>query len=227
MIFRPSLWPSLICLSIFITTIYLGIWQYKRSIWKNNILGELSEKWEHPPENIISDFSSLEEYSYIKINGEFLSKPIFFKPTTYKKRHYYEVVAPFKTDKKIIPTAVGFVKLNQKDNFKMPDRNISLYGVIKYSKIENDKILKNHSLIADIPFKTFNYYFKDKVPKFSVMVTTPTKYSDILVRNPKDFLSNIPNNHFFYMMQWFFFAAIIVIIYFAWHIKAGRLYKKI
>jgi cytochrome oxidase assembly protein ShyY1 len=226
-----KLFLSLFFIPIIILGIILSIWQYQRSIWKENILAEYHHKLSQPygllptvvirakgdKNSIIGTNNSLFkpfELMPVKLTGYFLSDLIFYRPT----HDGLDLIVAFKTSEGIIPVNAGTMPHNAKDlplNKILPSqKEITIYGFYRIPESYGNTLPKHKALVAKIPFAVFYKKFSTEALVGALQTDDTFRISNYLTgKNREYFIKNIPNNHLQYMGTWFLLSMIACIIY--------------
>lgn len=227
---KRSLFLSLFFIPIILLGIALGIWQYQRSVWKEELLTEyhkkLSEKPTLLPTLVIrlkgekssitgknSELFKEFELMPIILTGVFLPKVIYYRPSG----NGLELITAFKTSNGIIAINAGIMPYSAKEialDKILPTNEITITGFYRIAEPYGGKIPDNKSLVAKIPYGAFFKHYKEQALAGAIQIDDKTIISDYLKgRSTDHFIKNIPNNHIQYMGTWFLLTGIAIIVY--------------
>ena len=99
---RPTLWPTLIMLPIFLFSLGLGVWQMERREWKRDILDRIATNQAAAPltlDELLKGDPLRHEYGRVRIAGSFLhDKEFYLAARSLKDKVGMQVVTPIRTD---------------------------------------------------------------------------------------------------------------------------------
>ncbi len=225
---------TLICLGILLT---LGTWQYKRLIWKTNLLAEIDEAANAQPLTSIANINELlaqekpVDFRRITLSGDFITTSFnqgraFHLMRSTGKAYTWRLYQVFQAGGQRAYVAATEFSDQQKHN---PPKELTgpeqIFGYVRLVRPANKFIPKSN-------LETNRWFAFNGAPDqldWSDGGTIETAYyidwameatgaDQLAVRKPE-----IRNPHLDYMLTWYSFAVILLIIYFLLHKKQGRL----
>lgn len=227
---RKKIFLNLFFIPIIALGVALGIWQSKRSAWKEMLLTEYHAKLSQAPSllpttiirlkgdkaSIIGNNTELFksfELMPITLTGKFLPNLIYYRPAD----DGIELITAFDTADGIIAVNVGKMPYAAKDisvDTILPHKKITISGFYRIAELYGDKIPSNKAFVAKIPYAAYYDMFHDKALSGAIHIDDTTHISDYLKGRSKEyFMKNIPNNHTQYMYTWFMLAGIALVTY--------------
>ena len=96
---KPSIIPLVAFLLAFAILISLSTWQFKRLIWKNDLISQRISSFELPPINLNKiNIPEENEFRKILIKGELLNEFEMFMPALSKRgNNGFHILVPLKT----------------------------------------------------------------------------------------------------------------------------------
>jgi surfeit locus 1 family protein len=230
--FRPTLWPTLFSVPVFIVMIGLCVWQVQRLYWKENLIAERQARVAAEPvalPKVGVDPASM-EYRRVRLEGTFLhDKELFLGARSLNGNVGYRVLTPFAlAGGGAILIDRGWVPVER----KAPDRRAegqlagtrAIDGIVRLAPGKawmqpDNEPGRNMWFFVDLPamaaasgvdFRTDLYV--DAGP-----AENPGKY-------PVGGQTRIelPNDHLQYAITWGLLAAALAVIYVLYHLKLER-----
>ena len=200
----------------------LGIWQLKRSEFKENLQTEHQQQQNLP-------FAPLPElnkttdnlYRNVTLTGEFVHQTIFLDNKAEKNKIGYHVFSPFlQLDGSIILVNRGWVAMNIRreilPEIEIPEGTHTLKGQIRNFpevayRLEDPKIFNEKwpKVAQFIDQERVDHWFKEKHPAFIIQLAANEAHG--FTRN-WIVTSKKPEMHIAYAIQWFGMALIVFII---------------
>lgn len=219
--------------------INLSLWQYNRSLEKQEIINKLNST-DFISSNINNNLNNVTEYSKIRLYGQFDNQnSILLENQIYNHQLGYNIITPFiDINKNIILVNRGWVKNyqdffkeinNQTNNYNINNK-IYIYGIIKnYNNkyIMGNNISQNNNLYfiqkvnpQDVNKQKILPYYINIDKKYLLLTKTDNsnnskksnKLNNTFTKNWN--LVNIsPEKHLGYSIQWALLAISIIILY--------------
>lgn len=231
---------TLICVAILTS---LGTWQYKRLLWKTNLLVEIHQAANAEPLTHLAQVDTILKtgaplnFRRIELNGTFVPPTLnsgqpFHLMRSDGKRYYWRLYQPYRDGAEI--TFVATHDFDEADKKTPPLASTGQEPVIGYVRMVQ---FANRFTPKSTPEKNRWFAFNgapetmnwaDAVAGKSMQVSY---FIDQVagVRNATDLPVRIPevaNNHLDYMLTWYSFIIILLVIYLLFHKRAGRLYRE-
>ncbi|PHS39741.1 MAG: hypothetical protein COA91_05595 [Robiginitomaculum sp.] len=247
LVFKPMLGLSvvvLICMGILAT---LGTWQYKRLIWKTDLIVHINQAANADPLTSLAQANDVQksgdplDFRRIELDGAFLKpqinngQPFHLMRSDGKRllwRHYQPFQQPFKDGD--ITVYVATHKFEDRQKMTPPDMETGPSIIVGYVRIPD---MATRFMPKNNPDKNRWFVFNASPelldwagPENDLGGDIETAYfidqvfgvktaADIPVKIPE-----IMNNHLDYMLTWYSFMLILLVIYLLLHKRAGRLY---
>jgi surfeit locus 1 family protein len=230
--FRPTLWPTLFSVPVFIVMIGLCIWQVQRLHWKENLIAERHARVAAEPvalPEVGVDPASM-EYRRVRLEGTFLhDKELFLGARSLNGNVGYRVLTPFAlAGGGAILIDRGWVPVERKAPDSRAEGQLAgtraIDGIIRLAPGKawmqpDNEPGRNMWFFVDLPamaaasgvdFRTDLYV--DAGP-----AENPGKY-------PVGGQTRIelPNDHLQYAITWGLLAAALAVIYVLYHLKLER-----
>lgn len=238
--FRPMPGLTIVTLICFAILISLGNWQYKRLIWKTDLLVQIKQAANAAPltnlaqaDAVLASGKPL-NFRRIELNGAFVSltgnndQP-FHLMRSDGKRYYWRLYQPYKVGAEIV-----YVATYDFDDARKATPPASTTGqkpVIGYVRlVQSANKFTPKSTLATNRWFAFNgapemLDWADALTGETIQTTYfidqtvgAQSATDLPVRIPE-----IANNHLDYMLTWYSFVIILLVIYLILHKRAGRL----
>ncbi len=227
---RQKIFLSLFFIPIVALGVTLGVWQSKRSAWKETLLTEYHATLSQAPSllpttvirlkgdknSIIGNNTELFksfELMPITLTGKFLPNLIYYRPAD----EGIELITAFETADGIIAVNAGKMPYATKDisvDTLLPHKEITITGFYRIAELYGDKTPHNKAFVAKIPYAAYYDMYTDKALSGAIHIDDTTYISDYLKGRSKEyFIKNIPNNHTQYMYTWFMLAGIALVTY--------------
>ncbi|WP_370931400.1 SURF1 family protein [Bartonella sp. DGB1] len=211
-------------LSFFSLFTFLGIWQWQRLHWKENLITKVEQRVNSnyiiPPDITKWDKITFEEYEYtpLKMNGVYLNDKEILVNSVAESGAGYWLMTPFVTENNmIIFVNRGFVPMDKKRQETRSEGLISgvtqVKGLLRMSEKDGRFIIKNKPE-SDI---WYNRNLKQMADKLDLQLVAPyfldAEYQNFPDNIPQGGLTVIsfPNNHLSYMLTWFLLAFMVLV----------------
>ncbi len=234
----------LICFAILAT---LGTWQYKRLLWKTDLIIQIDQAANAAPLTSLSQASLLLaaghplDFRRIELDGRFVRPQInngqpFHVSRSDGKRFFWQLYQPYRADDKTAYVATH--KFTDAQKNAPPDLKTGQEKIVGYVRIPDmttrfmpkNNPETNRWFVFNANPEIINWAGPKNDPKGDAKNEIETAYfidqvfgvetaSELPVRIPE-----IANNHLDYMLTWYSFIFILLVIYLLIHKRAGRLY---
>lgn len=229
--FRPTFWPTVIALPLFILMVGLGVWQLQRLEWKTDLLAQIDARAFGPalalPERI--DDPARWNYQKVTVTGRFdHQKEIHLFANKGAGYVGYEVITPLiRADGSIVLIDRGWVPTEKKTPQSRPQGQVE--GVHTITGIARMSQEKPWAVPANRPGEDIWFYGNiaemeahlgiDALPVFVQADATPNPGGW-----PEGGQTNIdiPNDHLEYAITWFGLAIVLAVIYFIYHLRPRK-----
>lgn len=224
--FRPKLWPTIFTVPALVLLFSLSIWQFKRMIWKENLIAQISEQTKSPSVEIPLQID-LDKMIYrkVKVKGKFLHEKelhLYGGSREFKGKNGYFILTPLATDnQRIILINRGWVIETKKNAISRPETLISeeveIEGTIMKSEtrplyVHDNQPEKNIWFFIDLD--EIKHFLDLPIDNFYIMAKDNPDESP----RGKDLNPEIRNHHLGYALTWLFSAIILLVIYIRYHI---------
>ena len=236
--FQPMLWLTIVTLICLVILLSLGTWQYKRLIWKTDVLVQIDSAANSAPLTSLAQINELlsadkpVDFRRIRLKANF-AKPRLNNGQPFhlmrSNGHYFawRLYQPISNGPNSAYVATREFLEEQKNKPPMAMSGAAdIAGYVRLVQPANrftpksDPKLNRWFAFNSAP-KLLDWaggsqdistlYYIDMVEEVGGVTTLP-------VRKPE-----LANNHLDYMLTWYSFALILLIIYALLHIKQGRL----
>lgn len=228
---------TLICFAILIS---LGTWQYKRLLWKTDLLAQIEQAANAAP---LTDLAQIDaelaagkplNFRRVALNGIFVAPSQnqghpFHLMRSDGKRYYWRLYQPYKVGSKFVYVATN--DFAAQDKAKPPQTLMGQSPVIGYVRlVQSANKFTPQSTPEQNRWFAFNgapeiLDWADAVSGETIQITyfidqtiNAKSAVDLPVRIPE-----VANNHLDYMLTWYSFVIILLVIYLILHKNAGRL----
>ena len=225
--FKPKIIPLVAFMSALMVLVMLSAWQFKRLVWKENLISQRINSFELDP----VDFKTINnpeenEFRKVKINGKLLNEYEMYMPALSKRgNNGFHILVPLKTnDGKYIIFDTGWIPLAIKDknkrlenifndiqNFEAVIRTSGRKG---YFQPEND--IKSNTWFFVEPSLMTNYTGLNLDDKFYLEATNNGPNGFPLGNQTRIYLRN---NHLQYALTWMMIAFGLVGVFVAANLK--------
>lgn len=237
--FKPMPWLTGIVAVMLAILISLGIWQYRRLVWKTALLAEVEASVTAPPLTSIKDLARAieagEPVDFRRIS--FQATPVMGAPSyhVFKTQNggiFWDYYQPLTASNSILFARTATFESDQKDTVPSVVTGSELSAWVGYVR-KDFEMGTIEAKVKSKPNRETNRWFKfnqdnawsegldeDRLVLTHYIDVEPgaINAAELPVRRP-----TIRNNHRDYMLTWFSFAFLLVIFYGLIHNRAGRL----
>ncbi|WP_284735544.1 SURF1 family protein [Dongia deserti] len=230
--FRPTLWPTLFSVPVFIAMVGLCIWQVQRLHWKENLIAERETRVAAEPVALPAvgvNPASL-EYRRVRLEGSFLhDKELYLGARSLNGNPGYHVLTPFApADGGLVLVDRGWVPIERKAPERRPEGQLT--GAQTVEGIVRVPPGKAWMQPDNEPGK--NMWFYVDLPAMAAASDADIR-RDLYVdagpaENPGKYpvggqtRIEIPNDHLQYAITWGLLAVALAVIYVLYHLKLER-----
>jgi surfeit locus 1 family protein len=235
--FRPSFWPTVIALPMFVVLLGLGFWQLERLHWKEGLIAERAAALASPPAPLPTSLGDAEhlEFHPVRVSGEFLNdREFFLGASSDGGTTGFHVVTPLRlADGSLVLVNRGWIPGELKDPGKRAAGQlagpVTVEGLLRRPTKGWPSWL-DWALPANDCGK--NYWFWIDIPAMArcggLERVLPFTVDAGPARNPGGFPRGgttrlgLPNDHLQYAITWFVLAGVLAVIYVVYHRPGGR-----
>jgi surfeit locus 1 family protein len=240
--FRPTLWPTLAALIMFVILLRLGVWQLHRADYKRALQQQYSQSERLPPLDInqmAADgrLSALQRYRHVRAHGHYdAAHQLLLQDMQHDDQVGYEVLSPFilEPGQQIVMVDRGWLSMTGNDN-KTPELSLSIdsrdingvAGILPVPGIRLGQVTMPAGwpkmlLYPDYPALMKLYGDSLLHPVIWLDASQPDGY----VRDWRPDVGFPPIRHLAYALQWFALAAALAVIWMVVNLKRGRKHGK-
>lgn len=238
--FRPTFWPTVCFVPMFLSLLALGGWQLQRLYWKEGLIAQRTAAVSAPAIPLPSDPAAAPgfDFRHLGIEGEFLNdRELFLGASTDGGAAGYHVVTPFKlkatSDQKdggVILVDRGWITSNLKDPAKRAEGQITgtvkIEGLLRLPPkgrpnffVPENRCDINYWFYVDIPAMASCVHLEGVLPYY--MDAGPAPNAGGWPKGGQSRLS-MPSDHLQYALTWFLLAAALAFIYYLYHRRLGE-----
>lgn len=227
---RLELFPTLISLVAFTTTLALGFWQLERLRWKEELIAKIEAgNTQTPLTTLPGENWKDSEFKHVRLKGAFLKDTEFHHAARYFQGTLgYDILVPFRLqDKRLVLVNRGWVPADKKEAAKRPETAPgAIHEVVGIVRTAGKKkpFLPPHN-----PEKNLWFWYdaetmgKNSDHDFLPLVIEATGTQDAQkLPVPSTGYVKLRNDHFAYAITWFGIALGIAIIFFVYHRNPDR-----
>src|SRR5262245_31459370 len=230
--FRPTLWPTLISVPVFIVLVGLCVWQVQRLHWKQELIAEREQRVAAEPIALPAEGvdPATVEYRRVRLEGAFRhDKELFLGARSLNGNVGYQVLTPFElADGGAVLVDRGWVPVER----KAPERRaegqlagpLTLDGIVRLAPGQawmqpDNEPGQNMWFFVDLPAMAAasGVTFRTDLYVDAGPAENPGRY-------PVGGQTRIelPNDHLQYAITWGLLAAALAVIYVLYHLKLER-----
>ena len=225
--FKPKIFPLFAFFCALSILISLSTWQFKRLIWKKDLISQRIESYELDS-TLFKNINSPEknEFRKVLIYGELLNEYEMYMPALSKRgNNGFHILVPLKTkDGKNIIYNTGWIPLKMKDS-KLRVQNI-VTGLNQFEAVIRTSGRKGYFQPEnDIVTNTWFFVEPKQMSNFTKMKLENNYYLEAFENGPNGFpLGNqtriyLRNNHLQYALTWLMIAMGLIGVFFFASIK--------
>ncbi len=226
---RKLLFPTVFALISLAILISLGTWQLQRHSWKKGVLDQISKGIQAKAVSY-SDWqeslsgTGIRQFDKVRFSGSFKHEDTVFAHAIRGGRLGFQVFTPLQLSSgQLVFVNRGFI-------FKKHSETMDLSGITTLTDIEGFiRLPEVKSYFTPEPnLKTRVWYsvdinsMKEAIKSSNVEAGYYIELFSLeeakkwpIVRNPKDYLTSIPNRHFEYALTWYGLALALICVYMA------------
>jgi len=246
LVFKPLAGLTIVILICTAILISLGTWQYKRLVWKTNLLVEIEQAANSEPLTHLAQADAILktgaplDFRRIELTGAFILPTLNSRHNTGQpfhlmrsdgKRYYWRLYQTYRDGGKIAFVATHDFAEADKDTPPVAlTGQVPVVGYVRMVQPANRFIPKS----SPKENRWFAFNGAPEQMNWADAVVGETTQVDYFIdqvmgaENAADLPVRIPelvNNHLDYMLTWYSFVIILLVIYLLLHKRAGRLYR--
>ncbi len=220
--------PTLITIPALIILIYLGTWQLKRLIWKQELIQNIETNINMPSVELSPAMLNSKDLLYrnVTLHGKFLNHQeihLYGGGRYGQSKDGYLIFTPFQLNNgSYIMVNRGWVPIDYKNNIERHNKGISTISGNIMPPEEKQWLIPDNNLNKNIWFwidlSAMQSYINHKTPNFYIMQNSPAsaigQYPIIRNLNPR-----MRNDHLQYAITWYLTALCLLVIFILYHKK--------